>query len=131
MSERVEVSVLYDKECPFCNLYHQKLRLEETVDSFEVINAREPSDLLAEVTALGLNVDQGMVVKVNDVIYSGADALHVISSLGSQSSLFNRLNYLMFRSKNLTKIIYPFLRDYRNLALWIMRRPKIENLKGN
>ncbi len=129
MSEGVDVSILYDKDCPFCHLYHQNLRLEDTLDSVTIINAREPSDLLTEVTELGLDVDEGMVVKVNNVIYNGADALHVISSFSSKSTLFNRLNYYMFRSKGVTKMIYPYLRSCRSLALWLMYKSKIKNLK--
>ena len=83
---------------------------------------------MTEINEKGLDIDQGMVVKINDDLYYGSDAIHVLSLLSSRSGIFNRLNYYMFKSKTASKILYPFLRECRNVALWIMRIPVIDNL---
>ena len=83
---------------------------------------------MSEITALGLDIDQGMVVKMNDQIYYGADAIHALALISSRSGLFNRLNYWAFRSKTVSRFLYPLLRSCRNLLLKILRRTKINNL---
>ncbi len=84
---------------------------------------------MAEITALGLDIDQGMVVKLNDRIYYGPDAIHVLALLSSRSGFFNRLNYWMFRSRHVSRVLYPVLRNCRNLLLKLLRKTKINNLE--
>ena len=73
-----------------------------------------------EITAKGLDIDQGMVVKMGDKIYYGADAIHILALLSTQSGVFNHINYWLFKSKKVSSIVYPVLRDCRNLALKVM-----------
>lgn len=128
MADQETVYVVYDDDCPFCRNYCKLVRLKETVGQVELVDARQESELMNEITELGLDIDQGMVVKIKDKLYYGSDAIHILSLLSSRSSLFNRFNYHMFRSKKVSSILYPFLRECRNLALWMLRIPMIDNL---
>jgi hypothetical protein len=92
------------------------------------VNAREGGKVLDEITAQGLDMDQGMVLIVGDQYYFGADAMHVLALMSHRVGFFNKLNYWMFKSKRLSKIIYPILRFCRNLLLRLMGRIKINNL---
>ena len=93
-----------------------------------LIDAREPSDALDEITALGLDIDQGMVLKMEGEIYYGADAIHALALINSRSGFFNRPNYWLFRSKRASRILYPALRCGRNLLLKLLGKTKINNL---
>ena len=127
-ADREEILLVYDKECPVCDAYCQLVRIEESAGDLKLVDAREPSDALDEITALGLDIDQGMVLKMEGELYYGADAIHELAHISSRSGLFNRLNYLMFYSKRVSRIVYPALRGCRNLLLKILGKTKINNL---
>lgn len=109
------------------------VRIRESVGELKLVDAREPSDIMDEITSAGLDIDQGMVLKMGEAMYYGADAIHMLSLLGSRSGFFNRVNYWAFRSKAASKILYPILRFFRNLLLKLLRKTKINNLniQGN
>jgi predicted DCC family thiol-disulfide oxidoreductase YuxK len=110
MSKTQDILLVYDKECPACDYYGKLAMIEE-------------------ITAAGLDIDQGMVLKVGDKLYYGSDALHSLSLMSTRSGVFNRLSYVFFGSKRLSAMIYPVLRSCRNLLLKILGKAKINNLE--
>jgi predicted DCC family thiol-disulfide oxidoreductase YuxK len=125
---RPEILLVYDKECPACNAYCQIVRIRESVGDLKIIDAREQSDVMDEITAKGLDIDQGMVLKMGDQLYYGSDAIHALALIGSRSGIFNRFNYWVFKSKTLSSWLYPSLRLCRNLLLRALGKTKINNL---
>ena len=125
---REEILLVYDRECPACNNYCQVIRIREDVGELKIVDARENSEVRDEITEMGLDIDQGMVLKMGGQIYYGADAIHAIALISSKSGIFNRANYWIFKSKSLSAILYPILRTCRNLLLKILRKSKINNL---
>ena len=123
-----EILLVYDKECPACDNYCQVVQIRETVGRLKIINARDNSDVMQEITAKGLDIDQGMVLKMGDQLFYGADAIHALALISSKSGLLNRLNYWMFKSKRVSAFLYPVLRACRNLLLKILGKTKINNL---
>ncbi len=131
--KREEILLVYDRECPACNAYCQVVKIRESVGNLRIVDARENSEVLHEITAKGLDIDQGVVLKMGDQLYYGSDAIHTLALIGSRSGILNRINYWVFRSKIMSSILYPFLRFLRNLLLKILGKSKINNLeiKGN
>lgn len=123
-----EILLVYDKECPACNHYCQIVRIRESVGKLKIIDARESSEVMKEITAQGLDIDQGMVLKMGGRLYYGSDAIHALALISSRSGVFNRLNYWIFKSKSLSHILYPVLRFFRNLLLKLLGKTKINNL---
>jgi len=126
--DRPEILLVYDKECPACDYYCQIVRIIESVGELKIVDARESSEVMDEITEHGFDIDQGMVLKVGEEIYYGSDAIHVLALISSRSGFFNRVNYWLFRSKRLSRILYPLLRFCRNLLLKILKKTKINNL---
>jgi predicted DCC family thiol-disulfide oxidoreductase YuxK len=128
-----QILLVYDRECPACNAYCQIVKIKETVGNLRIVDARENSEVLNEITAFGLDIDQGMVLKMGGQLYYGADAIHALALISSRSGTFNRLNYWIFKSRTVSLILYPVLRFFRNLLLKILNKTKINNLqsKGN
>ncbi len=124
-----DVLLVYDKECPLCNAYCQVVRIRETVGNLRIVDARESSQVMEEITKMGLDIDQGMVLKMDDQIYYGTDAIHALALISSRSGVFNRFNYWIFKSKAASRILYPLMREGRNLLLKILRKTKINNLE--
>ncbi|MFT7389418.1 MAG: putative DCC family thiol-disulfide oxidoreductase YuxK [Candidatus Endobugula sp.] len=123
-----EILLIYDKQCPACNNYCQIVRIRESIGELILVDARENSDVLKEVTDLGLDIDQGMVLKMEEAIYYGSDAIHALALLSSRSGVFNRVNYWLFKSSTLSGIFYPVLRFFRNILLKFLGKTKINNL---
>ena len=125
---RPEILLVYDKECPACNAYCQIVRIRGSVGDLRIIDAREKSDVLDEITTKDLDIDQGMVLKMGDQLYYGSDAIHALALISSRSGVFNRFNYWMFKSKAISSWLYPLLRFCRNLLLKLLGKTKINNL---
>lgn len=117
--------LVYDGECPFCRRYAALVRLRQSVGEVRLVDARAGGPLVREVEAAGLDLDEGMVLKVGDRLYHGADCIHAIALLASPSGPFNRLNAAIFRSSRLAALLYPLLRAGRNAALRLRRVPRL------
>jgi predicted DCC family thiol-disulfide oxidoreductase YuxK len=120
-----EILLVYDRECPACNAYCQAVKIHDSVGDLRIVNARESSEIMAEITSQGLNIDQGMVLKTGGQLYYGADVMHFLALNSSRSGIFNRMNYWMFKSKTVSSILYPILRFCRNILLKILGKTKI------
>lgn len=125
---REEILLVYDRECPACNAYCQVVRIRESVGDLRIVDARENSEVMNEITAQGLDIDQGMVLKMGNQLYYGSDAIYTLALIGSRSGAFNRLNYWIFKSKTASSILYPLLRFLRNWMLKMLGKTKINNL---
>ena len=123
-----EILIVYDKQCPACDYYCNLVRIRESVGRLVLVNARDGGPIMDEITAAGLDIDQGMVVKVGSQIYYGPDAIHVLALMGTNKGFFNRLAYLSFRSKAASRVLYPALKACRNLLLKFLSKTKINNL---
>jgi predicted DCC family thiol-disulfide oxidoreductase YuxK len=124
-----EILLVYDEECPLCDAYCRVVRLRESVGELRLVNAREDSAVMQEITRRGLDIDQGMVLKVDGVLYYGADAIHALPLMSSASGVANRINHWIFRSRSRSRFLYPVLRAGRNLFLKALRKTTINNLK--
>ena len=129
MNTGAEVLVVYDKQCPACDYYCNLVRIRESVGRLVLVDARDGGPIMEEITAKGLDIDQGMVVKVGEQLYYGSDAIHALALMGTNRGLFNRLAYWSFRSRALSSVLYPMLRTCRNLLLKALGKTKINNLK--
>ena len=122
------ILLVYDGECPACQAYCQLITIRKTVGDLLLIDARKSSDVMQDITALGLDIDQGMVLKIGQQFYYGADAIHALALLSSRSGIINRLNYHIFKSKTMSFLLYPILKFFRTLLLKLLGKSKINNL---
>lgn len=123
-----KIVLVYDKECPLCHAYCRLTRIRESVGNLVLQDAREQSAVMDEITVLGWDIDQGMVLKVEDELYYGSDAINALAMMSSRSGIFNRLSYWTFKSKKVSRFLYPVMKSGRNLLLKILGRSKINNL---
>ena len=123
-----QLSLVYDKQCPACNYYCQLVRINETVASLTLIDARQNDPIMEKITAQGFDIDQGMVLVIDDTLYYGADAIQALALMSSQSGIFNQLNYQIFKYPIIAKNLYPLLRYGRNILLKLLGKTKINNL---
>ncbi len=129
MSESPDIEVVYDKECPVCDYYCKRIDVRQSAGHLQRINARDDSEIMDEITALGLDIDEGMVVRVGDRLHYGADAIHELALLSSGKGFVNALSRLMFSSRGMSRAVYPLFRFMRNMLLKILGRTRINNLQ--
>ncbi len=126
-----KILLVYDKQCPACNYYCNLVQIRATVGELVLVNARHQHPVMQEISDAGLDIDQGMVLKMNNTLYYGVDAIHALSLIGTSSGVLNRINFWIFRSQRRARFIYPILKAGRNLLLKILGRTKINNLNLN
>lgn len=129
MSAPKKIQIVYDKECPICDFYCRKFEAGDLDDELLRVDAREQSDIMDEITEIGLDIDEGMVVKVDDRLHYGSDAIHELALLSSGKGFVNSLGKLAFRSGSVARILYPLMKFLRNLLLKMLGRTRINNLQ--
>ena len=122
------IVLLYDRQCPLCEFYCSRTRLQDDVE-LQRVDAREPSTWLAGVTARGWDIDQGMVLVVGEAWFYADDAIFMLAQLTGKQTLLNRFNRWFFGSAWRARLFYPLFRSLRNLLLKLMRLTKINNLR--
>ncbi|MEZ0260514.1 MAG: DCC1-like thiol-disulfide oxidoreductase family protein [Alphaproteobacteria bacterium] len=116
-----KVEILYDAECPVCAGYCERIKQ----DNIALVDARQAGPLLEEITRLGLDIDEGMVVKKDGQIFYGSEAMREIVKVKQAS----RIERLLFGAKPVAAAVYAFCKSVRNVVLWLLAIDKIENLK--
>lgn len=125
MNASSEIVLVYDRECPVCTAYCRALAIRRLDQNMQILNAREGHPVVHEIKRLGLDLDEGFVLRIGTEYYHGAEAIHRLALLTTPSGVFNRLNYIVFRSQTLSRLLYPVLRSGRNLILFILGRKRI------
>ena len=131
--DAADVLIVYDGECPACRNYVRIVRIREDVGRVAIVDAREDTPIMREITAAGLDIDEGMVVKLGDALYHGDDAVHMMALIGSPSGVLNRLNHQLFKRPRVSRVLYPVLRGGRAVLLRLLGKTRINNLghEGN
>jgi predicted DCC family thiol-disulfide oxidoreductase YuxK len=125
MAANGDIWVVYDGECLLCKAFVLRYRIQQVVRQMHLIDARTSDPLVSEIRQAGLDLDSGMVVKLNGRLYHGADAINALAILGSDHTVFNRINRALFRRPRLAHLIYPLLVRGRLLLLRILGRSPI------
>ncbi len=128
MIQEEEVWLVYDDECPVCRTYCKYARIRDTVGLLRLVDARQPGALMDEITAAGLDIDQGMVLKFKQVVYYGADAIYMLNLLSTRTGWFNRLCFVFFGTRVGARVFYPIGKAFRNGLLKVLGIPFINNL---
>ena len=123
-----DIQLVYDKQCPLCDYYCRKIDVSDMHGRLVRIDAREESEIMAEITARVLDIDEGMVLKIGDDLYYGADAINKLALLSSKSGLFNRIASATFSWRPMARLLYPMMKFCRNLLLKMLGRSRINNL---
>jgi predicted DCC family thiol-disulfide oxidoreductase YuxK len=118
--------LVYDGECPICSAYCKALAIRQLDSQFEIVNARQYHPILENIKEMGLNLDEGFVLKIENEYFHGADAINRLALITTRVGLFNRLNYLIFKSAYLSKFLYPLLRTGRSILLYLLGIKKLD-----
>ena len=118
--------ILYDGDCPFCSAYVRMVRLRDAVGPMPLINARDGGPAVDEALRAGLELDEGMVLKLDGQLYHGDECINRLAMMTTTSGAFNRLNGWVFKSPRRSKLLYPVLRTGRNAVLRLLGRTRLD-----
>jgi hypothetical protein len=90
-----------------------------------MVDARSGDPVVDEIRAAGLDLDRGMVLKLDGKLYFGDRCMHMLALMSTPSDLFNRIMKRVFSSPGLARRIYPALVAGRNAALRLLGRRRI------
>ncbi len=120
--------LVYDQDCPVCRNYCRVLAIRQAAGGMSILNARDNPPIMAEINARGIDMDEGFVLKISEEFYHGADAIHMLALMSTRTGVFNRLNYLVFKLKPLSRFLYPILKFGRSILLKLLGKKKLNNL---
>ena len=69
--------LIYDGECPFCRFYVKYLKVRESLGVLHLVDAREKVAIVGEMRAANIDLDKGMVLKIDDRTYAGVECIHI------------------------------------------------------
>lgn len=119
------IKVIYDGECPLCQGFIRRMRLERSCGPIELIDARTERALASELMSRGMSLDDGIVACLEDKCVHGDEAMTRLALLSTRRDSFNRLMHWTFSRPKLARLIYPLMRAGRGGLLWLLRRERI------
>lgn len=104
---------VYDGDCPLCRTAATYFRVCEAVGNIHLINAREEKDhpVIVEINTRHLNIDEGIVVKFDDNLYHGADAIGNDGYAQLQIWLVQSLDCISVQKTSYGEIIVPTIKS--------------------
>lgn len=118
--------LLYDGECPACRSYVAFSRLRQLYPDIVLLDAREESDLVADLRRHGYEINEGMVLKLREAIHFGPAATRMIAELGqSAPSPATRWGLHVIGGAVWSEALYPWLNRCRQLLLRALGRTLI------
>ena len=123
---------IYDGECPFCNHFAQLLELKSNLHEFEILDGRKNLPLLSELYSQGYDLNKGAILRNNEKIMHGADAINwICSQIKEPSDSLLEILRIIFKSNKRANLLFPFLLWGRRLTLTVkgkVWKPVNENL---
>jgi predicted DCC family thiol-disulfide oxidoreductase YuxK len=120
-----DIEVTYDGACPVCRSVVHRLKGRSDEQRISLIDARAAPDQVAKLAARGLDLDEGIVVKVGQSYFSGAEATRYLASLHAPAGWLERLFAWGFGSARRAAFVYPLFRAGRRLLLFLLGRTPI------
>ena len=117
--------IIYDGECPICSQLVKGLRLKQAAGSLQLIDARHHAEERLQLKRDGMDLNAGMVVKLDQAIYYADEAMQILTLMTTASGPFNRWIFLLLRSPARAALFYPGLVRMRLLLLRLLGRKPI------
>ena len=124
-----KVTIIYDKECPFCKDFVYLSRLKQVGYNVELLNAREKENSVIKYVSKKYDLDYGMIVIVNGEVLYGHEAASFIIGKHSSLKIRGKLYSLLLRNKSISKLIYPFLVILRKIFFLLIGKKGINESK--
>ena len=114
----INLTFIYDGECPFCNHFAELLELKSKLKNITILDARKNHIITRSLLNKGYDIDKGAILLKGDDIFHGAEAINIIcNQINNPSGRLLKLLSNIFKSNKRTKLLFPFLIRARRFAL--------------
>lgn len=122
-----DIWFVYDGECPLCQMGARYYQLRAAVGKLITVDARteHAHPVMQEIKQAGWDMNDGMVIKYQQKLYQGSDALVLMARLGAEDDIFNRINHRLFASESISKMAYPWMKAMRSVLITLKGVGKI------
>jgi predicted DCC family thiol-disulfide oxidoreductase YuxK len=127
--QKQKVFLVYDHDCPVCRGYCTRLSPRDDRTEIALVNARTDDSLMPEITDRGLDIDEGMVLKVGDDIFYGSEAAWRLTEYTRRRGFTGWIDRLFFPTRRAAQVMYPLGKAIRGAILRLLHIPRINNLK--
>jgi predicted DCC family thiol-disulfide oxidoreductase YuxK len=117
--------LLYDGECPACRSYVAIARLRELWPDLRILDARKEPDLVAELRAKGLEINDGFVLSLGGTLYFGPEATRMIGERGRNHGGVRSRVLGAIGTQPWSRRLYSWLNRCRRLLLAMMGKSLI------
>ena len=114
------ITLYYDKQCPFCSKYANLLKLKENF-KISLKDARKNLDEIALVCG-SLNINDGFIVIYENNCFQGAKALGFLNSAVDKDTFLGKLHFIFRYDNFFSKILYNVLFILRKIILFVLRK---------
>lgn len=108
--------VVFDGECPLCRGFVERLE-PAAGQSFEYVDARSDAPIVDELKARGVDLDGGMVLRLDGNDYQGDRAVQMLAVLAKARGPLQRWMRWWLRSPRRAGASYPLLKAVRRALL--------------
>ena len=114
------ITLYYDKQCPFCSKYANLLKLKE---NFE-ISLKDTRENQSEISLIwpNLNINDGFIVIYENNCFQGAKALGFLNSAVDKDTFLGKLHFIFRYDNFFSKILYNVLFILRKIILFVLRK---------
>jgi predicted DCC family thiol-disulfide oxidoreductase YuxK len=119
------IKVVFDGECPFCRNFVHLQSIRSRGYTVNLIDARTAPDEVERLSRLGMNINDGMALWVDDTVYFGHAAVNKIAVLAEGETLVTRAMNFLLRVPAFSYTIYPLLKFGRSITLKVLGVRKI------
>ena len=114
----IDLTFIYDGECPFCNHFAELLELKSKIKNITILDARKNKNITNSLLNNGYDIDKGAILLKGDDIFHGAEAINTIcNQINNPSGRLLKLISNTFKSNKRTKLLFPFLVRARRFVL--------------
>lgn len=128
-AQKETVFLVYDHDCPVCRSYCTRLSSRADGPEIALVDARTDQSLMTEITERGLDIDEGMVLKVGDEVFYGSEAAWRLTAYTRRTGFTGWVDRIFFPSRGAARVMYPLGKALRNAILRLLNIPRINNLK--
>ncbi len=123
-SKKSSCLFIYDGSCPFCSYFAEFAELRSGIPDLLIKDGRSDLDLLRELSQNGYNLKNGAILKVEDQILYGSEAVQWVCSRMKPSN--NLLSYLvpLMSKPSRSRTLYPLLLLARKMILKLKSIPE-------
>lgn len=114
--------LLYDGDCPVCSRLMAWSRLQATRPGIAMIDARKAPEVVAHFRGRGMDVNDGIVLRLDGQVWYGAAAMALLARLSKPLNPVARWALRPLASDRLAKPLYPLLVGMRRALLLLLGR---------